>query len=129
MAVPDHRAVLVEHLQSLATDDVPPQRVPWANAGWYEEAVAWIEDGLVDFYRLLYGPNDIYLGFRLVGDSFHRSGFYSHAIDAFSQGLDYMKNASSGTKGAFDESWQETERHMSECIDHCREQIAYLEAD
>lgn len=48
MAVPDHRALLVDHLQSRSRSHVPPQRVPWAIAGWYEEAVDWIENGLAE---------------------------------------------------------------------------------
>lgn len=56
LAVPEHRALLVEHLQEVTDDRVPPKRTPWAIAGWHREAVTWIEDGLVELGYEQTGP-------------------------------------------------------------------------
>ena len=56
LAMPDHRALLVGHLQAPVTDRVPANRVPWAVAGWYREAVTWIEDRLVELGYGQTGP-------------------------------------------------------------------------
>ena len=45
------------------------------------------DDGLCHFYRLMYGEQSAWQGYRIVGDSFLASGFVSHANEAYSEGL------------------------------------------
>ncbi len=44
------------------------------------------EDGLDHFYRLMYGPENPWEGYLVVGDSFLASGFASQAIGAYNDG-------------------------------------------
>ncbi|MEC9476615.1 MAG: hypothetical protein VX764_06230 [Planctomycetota bacterium] len=48
------------------------------------------EDGLCHFYRLMYGPDQAWAGYRIVGDSFLSSGFASYAYEAYSEGLENL---------------------------------------
>ena len=48
------------------------------------------EDGLCHFYRLMYGEQNAWQGYRIVGDSFLASGFVSQAHVAYSEGLESL---------------------------------------
>lgn len=48
------------------------------------------EDGLCHFYRLMYGPEKAWEGYKIVGDSFLSSGFVSRAQEAYSEGLENL---------------------------------------
>lgn len=45
-AVPEERELVASHLAELERGAVPERRVPWACAGWFDEATAWIEESL-----------------------------------------------------------------------------------
>ncbi|HIC23406.1 MAG TPA: hypothetical protein EYO84_08270 [Planctomycetes bacterium] len=51
------------------------------------------EDGLCHFYRLMYGEQNAWQGYRIVGDSFLASGFVSHAHVAYSEGLESLSRS------------------------------------
>ena len=51
------------------------------------------DDGLCHFYRLMYGEQSAWQGYRIVGDSFLASGFVSHAHEAYSEGLKSMSRS------------------------------------
>jgi hypothetical protein len=42
LAFPEHRAVLTNWFVEQAKGQIPAQRIPWARAGWYTQATAWI---------------------------------------------------------------------------------------
>ncbi len=44
------------------------------------------EDGIEHFYRLMYGVDESWLGYLVVGDSFNEAGFPSPALEAYSEG-------------------------------------------
>ena len=46
LSVPEHRAILetwFDEVEHGSHDTVPTQRVPWARLGWFDRAMAWIE--------------------------------------------------------------------------------------
>ncbi len=51
------------------------------------------KDGLCHFYRLMYGEQNAWQGYRIVGDSFLASGFVSHAHVAYSEGLESLSRS------------------------------------
>lgn len=46
LADPTHQEVLEEWFRDAVGKEISPLRPPWAQAGWYDEAVAWIEASL-----------------------------------------------------------------------------------
>jgi len=51
--------------------------------GFVEQAYP---DGLDQFYKLMYGPEDYLIGYHVVGHSFFQSGFLEMAVTAFEIG-------------------------------------------
>lgn len=51
--------------------------------GFVEQAYP---DGLDQFYKLMYGPEDYLIGYHVVGHSFFQSGFLEMAVTAFELG-------------------------------------------
>ncbi|MGE4619525.1 MAG: hypothetical protein AAEJ04_06930 [Planctomycetota bacterium] len=49
-------------------------------------------EGLCYFYRLMYGADNAWEGYRIVGDSFLASGFTTHAYTAYSEGLESLSH-------------------------------------
>jgi hypothetical protein len=50
------RAGASDWLDQLAGAPGPPERVPWAEPGWYDAAVQWIEDRVAELGRSITGP-------------------------------------------------------------------------
>jgi fructosamine-3-kinase len=51
LANEEHRQVLLDTLDELASGAVPAQRAPWARQGWMADAVAWIHESLAELGR------------------------------------------------------------------------------
>ncbi|MDE0960821.1 MAG: hypothetical protein OSB09_08580 [Planctomycetota bacterium] len=49
------------------------------------------DDGLDHFYRLMYGPDQMWEGYLMVADSFLASGFASQAIEAYRSGQQHLE--------------------------------------
>ena len=46
LAVPEHRTIMEQWMLEHSVGGVPPLRVPWARAGWFGEASAWVHERL-----------------------------------------------------------------------------------
>lgn len=86
-------------------------------------------DGLIDFYRLLYGEKDIATGFRVVGDSFYKSGFYEQALVCFAEGDAFLKGLSPSQKRQLAASWKEEQGHFKRYRGLCESRLARLKED
>ena len=70
------------------------------------------DGGLLHFYKLLYGEDRLFDGFRAVGDSFYHSGFYQQADQCFSAGEEYLHGVPAQAKRRLQASWKETREHF-----------------
>ncbi|MCI0650370.1 MAG: hypothetical protein L0Z55_00655 [Planctomycetes bacterium] len=84
-------------------------------------------DGLVHFYRILYGAESAAQGFIVVGDSFFNAGFFPQAIRCYEEGLAYLAAPNGKSEAAA--SRREAERHCRRAAAECKEKIASLERD
>ncbi|MFN0059132.1 MAG: hypothetical protein ACKVX7_11790 [Planctomycetota bacterium] len=69
-------------------------------------------DGLVQFYRFLYGDDRAHEGYRAVGDSFFNAGFYELARESYQCGAEYLKSLAPQSKRKLDPSWKGTREHF-----------------
>lgn len=83
-------------------------------------------DGLLHFYGLLYGEQDIVTGFRVVGDSFYQAGFYGEAMECFAAGEAYLQSVPPAAKRRLDASWKETRDHCRRYTRLCEDRRAKL---
>ncbi len=70
------------------------------------------ERGLVDFYELMYGEKRIFEGYKMVGDSFYRSGFYEFSVLCFDEGEQYLQGIPPNAKRTLDPSYKATRDHF-----------------
>lgn len=56
LAIPEHREWIRRGLQDIVADTVPELRVPWANVGWFDEALGWVQAQLEQLYIKVLGP-------------------------------------------------------------------------
>lgn len=70
------------------------------------------DDGLISFYRLMYGADRIFEGFTMSGDSFYHSGFYKEAISCYEAGAEYLKGVPPGAKRKLNSTWKDARDHF-----------------
>lgn len=87
------------------------------------------EDGLIQFYRLIYGDDRAFDGFKTVGDSFYHSGFYDQALLGFEAGEEYLQGIAPHHKRRLHSSWKEARDHFKRYGRNCRERIKTREAE
>lgn len=63
-------------------------------------------NGLLDFYRVLYGENRVFEGFMRAGQSFVEGGFYEQSLAAFEAGAEYLQGVSPSAKRKLDPEWK-----------------------
>lgn len=56
LLMPEHQGVLEAWLAEAETGALPPLRAPWAKAGWFDRATAWIEEQLAQHGLALTAP-------------------------------------------------------------------------
>lgn len=83
--------------------------------------------GLLYFYSLLYGDKNLVEGYRSVGDSFYRSGFYHQALECFDAGEKYLQGVTPVQKRQLDPSWKEARDHFKRYRKLCQDRMAKLE--
>ena len=58
LGVPEHRDALNAYLEEMETGDVPAQRPPWSQPGWFDAATEWIRVQVKDLGHRLTEPVD-----------------------------------------------------------------------
>ena len=86
-------------------------------------------DGLLGFYRILYGESCIFEGFRVAGNSFYHAGFYEQAAQAFSAGEEYLHGIPPHGKRRLDGSWKDAREHFKRYTRNCKDRLVSLEED
>jgi len=81
--------------------------------------------GLLRFYELMYGEDEIVQGFRGVGDSFYHSGFYDLAIVCYRAGEDYLRGFAPNDKRSQDPRLEE---HLDHFRRHVRKAQTHLDS-
>ena len=82
-------------------------------------------DGLLGFYRSIYGDAHVYEGFRDVGDSFSASGFYESAIAGYQAGLEFLEEDTSD----LDPAWRDAQAYFAGRIAKCEADLATLDEE
>ena len=85
------------------------------------------EDGLLQFYRLIYGEDRVFEGFRAVGDSFYHSGFYDQGLLCFEAGREFLQGIAPHHKRRLHSSWKEARDHFKRVGRDCRDCIKKAE--
>ncbi len=80
-------------------------------------------DGLVQFYRVIYGADRPFDGYRAAGDSFLVSGFVAHALECHKAGAEFLKNVSAAAKRRFHPSWKEARAAFERATRECEQRL------
>lgn len=84
-------------------------------------------NGILDFYRVIYGKKKVYEGFRRVGDSFFEGGFYEKAMEAYEAGAEYLNGLAPSSKRKLDPEWKDARDHFRKQRREAEVRLASLE--